>query len=226
MEFTCQNLKKNSMGTRIIASIILGKDHMEQLSLIKKKLKEFNFYPELRWDLGRNATMNSCVKYLDALEAEEIPAIFTFRSHNKRISDEFYSIAKDYKNIVMDIDMEHYANSSLQIKREKLILSSHYLNEVETIPRMEYILSQHSGAIKLACPFTHDFLTGIFNNVNKIHLDQAVSIVPQDTGKKYLRIIAALLNSDFTYSYLEKPVAPSQFSLENLSSLISGSRWD
>lgn len=208
------------MGTRIIATIIPRNDDREQLSLIKRKLKEFDFYPELRWDLTRDTTMNSCLKYLDTMEAEEIPAIFTFRSDDKRSSEELYSIAKDYRNLVIDMDMEQYVNSSLQLSKEKLILSSHYLNEVETIPRMEYILSKHSGAIKLACPFTHDFLLSILNNVNKIHLDQAISIVPQDAGNKYLRIMAALLNSDFTYSYLETPVVPSQFSLENLDSLL------
>ncbi len=208
------------MGTRIMATIIPRNGDMEQLSLIKRKLKEFDFYPELRWDLCRDTTLNSCVKYLDTMEAEEIPAIFTYRSDDRRSSEEFYSIAKDYRNLVLDMDMEQYVNSSLQLSKEKLILSSHYINEVETLPRMEYILSQHSGAIKLACPFTHDFLLSILNNVNKIHLDQAISIVPQDSGNKYLRIMAALLNSDFTYSYLETPVVPSQFSLENLDSLL------
>lgn len=219
MEFTCNNLKRNASGVRIIATVIPRIGENKQIEMIKESMNNCDYYPEIRWDLSEDITIDACIKYLNSIENEDISAIFTYRSDDRKQTEDFYSLAKDHRNFVLDMDILQYV-SALNIRRDKLILSSHYLNQIETRWRMEQILSLPSGAMKLACPFTHTYIGDMLNYVNKIHSERAISIVPQNSGDRFSRIIAALLSSDFTYSYLEKPVVPGQISLELLTSIL------
>ncbi len=221
MNFTCRDLKKITNRPKLLASFVPKPDDQNQFNLLKDTLSRIYFYPEIRWDLCKNTGVKECATYLNAIKDMDIRAIFTFRSNDRMQTEKIYGIARRYDNLLLDVDMDQYPFISTPPQKEKLILSSHFSNELEIMGRLEEISLSGPGAIKLACPFTQSYLFEVLNMFDRNQFEPALSIVPQGVEYGYLRIVSAITVSDFVYSYLENPVVSGQSSIDVVEKIFS-----
>ena len=216
VNFNTMDLRKNSWKPFIISSVVPSS--ADQAAKIALEMKEGNFIPEFRTDISKNMDKSGIKKYLDAFMEAGGYGIFTHRSTSVDEVQDFYGLAMEYRNLVVDIEMNH-AWILKEYERNRAIISSHFTNHTEAEGRIGKIMGMKPGALKVACPISTLQFSRICNFLEGLRLEIPVALIPMGKDMQ-LRVASAITVSDFAYTYYEKPVAEGQYSTHEFSGII------
>ncbi len=225
MTFTYKDLKRENGKPEIIATVIPELESNDQLRRIESERKLIKFIPEIRWDLSGSKGRTELKNYLRKIEGLSMNAIFTFRSSDKYISNLYYDIALEFPNIMIDLDLSQYDEGKIRGNEERVIISSHFSNEIEIFGLFNEIKNIGCRSIKLATHFTDGFFFEVVRAFSELGGNMSISIVPQGPDGSKKRIISALTVSDFVYSYFDKSVAEGQISYKEINNVLQMLRY-
>ncbi|MHB1439449.1 MAG: type I 3-dehydroquinate dehydratase [Cuniculiplasma sp.] len=218
--FNIDSLRKKGKKPSIVASVIPSRDIEDQVERLSRKMDLFNFIPEIRMDLVKKVPIGYLENYFSTLSQTGINCIFTFRANTIEEAEEPYEEALMYENTIIDVDTSIINAIDMEKSKKRMIISSHFQNFLEFRSRSVELFAIRDCAVKLATSFDQLSFTEALWYMTQIKGERIFSLVPQGSENREMRVVSAIQISDFTYSFFEEPVAPGQYSLDQIHNIM------
>lgn len=219
-EFGCRDLKRTGRKPNIVVSLVPVQSDLDQL---RTDYGKHGFIPELRFDLS-GMNRKQIEQYLGRFEESGMKGIFTFRDEDPGKLEKFYSLAIPHENLVMDIELESFNGISIEVDRERLIVSSHFRSPAATMGKFSRISQMECGAIKIATYSDTAETVRIMWEIDSARDGRPVSFTPM--GRDTMaRIVSGLAVNDFMYSHYGRALGegqPAFMDVERIISILEG----